>query len=353
MKVLFISRAYGLNSGGMERLSHNLINHISQHPVVKATKITHTRSRRTSPLFVFTVIPCALWQSRQVDIVHLGDPMLSLAGWLIKHLIGKKVIVSVHGLDVLYKNRLYQLYLWLFFRSFDLYLPISQAVAKTITHHKITAPIKVINPGIPHDHFNPKVSQHDLKKIISPADSLPANHIYLLTSGRLVKRKGHVWFVSNVLCHLPEHVHYIIAGTGPELTNIKKAINSYNLNHRVHLLGHVTSDQLRVLYNSVHAFVQPNLSVKHDMEGFGLVLLEAAMCQLTVFASNLEGITDAIIDGQNGHLIEPGNKQLWLNTLLSFIDSPKLNHNSRQFTLQRFSWASYVDQFISHTQSLF
>jgi hypothetical protein len=98
----------------MERFSYDLIQAAAKHPGLSIKSIYHRGSRLASPLFAIFVIPRVLRQARRFDVIHLGDPMLSLAGWLVKKILHKRVAVTVHGLDITYPNWLYQRYLRLF-----------------------------------------------------------------------------------------------------------------------------------------------------------------------------------------------------------------------------------------------
>ena len=343
--ILFITRAYGPNSGGMERFSYELVQAISKINGVKTKIIAHTGSRKTSPLFILTSIPKILSAAKHANVIHLGDPMLSFTGWLIKLIYKKPIAVSVHGLDISYPNPLYQFYLKLFFSKFNTYLPISNYVNTLLEHKNVKGTRHVINPGI-HDHFyDPSITRKELQSILKRNN---INNTILLTSGRLVKRKGHAWFISNVLPHLPTNTLYVIAGDGPERDNIKSTIIKNNLTKRVMLLGRVSENNLKVLYNTVDAFIQPNIKVKNDAEGFGLVLLEAALCNRPVFAASTDGIPDAIQDGKNGTLITSEDSQTWIKTLNTFISQHK---NSpavtlpRTYTLNKFSWSRIATKY--------
>jgi glycosyltransferase involved in cell wall biosynthesis len=65
----------------------------------------------------------------------------------------------------------------------------------------------------------------------------------------------------------------------------------------------------------VDLFVQPNIPVPGDMEGFGLVTIEAAMRGTPVVAADLEGIKDAVVDGHTGILLAPQDGQAWVDRL--------------------------------------
>lgn len=347
--ILFVTRAYSPNSGGMERLSYKLIQAVSNSKSVKTQVIAHHGSRRTSPLFIFYSIPKVLSAAKDADVIHLGDPMLSFTGWLVKLIFKKPVAVTVHGLDISYPNPLYQLYLKLFFRRLDTYLPISQYVNTLLEQLNVKGSRHVINPGI-HDRFyDPTITRQQLNPLLKRNTN---NHTILFTGGRLVKKKGHAWFISNVLPHLPPNTLYIIAGNGPERDNIQHAAVKNSRTKQVILLGRVSEKNLKILYNTVDAFIQPSINVKNDVEGFGLVLLEAALCNRPVFAANIEGIPDAIQDGKNGILVTGDNSQAWVKTLNTFISqqknsSPAVTSSPRTYTLNKFSWDDTAAQYIN------
>ncbi|MEK7556434.1 MAG: glycosyltransferase family 4 protein [Patescibacteria group bacterium] len=342
MKILFLTRAYGKNAGGMERLSYELVQHASRQPGVESKVIAHWGSRVTSPLFNFSALLRALSAARKVDVIHIGDPMLALLGWKLKGLTGKPVAVTVHGLDITYPNRFYQLYLKFFFQNFDYYFPISQHVASLLKNHNMRGQVAVVKPGISDRFYDPNITRDQLVTLLS--QDLKDKKV-LFTSGRLVKRKGHEWFIRDVLPQLPKNVIYVIAGDGPHFASILEA--SRGRPEKVIMLGRVSDEQLKILYNTVDAFIMPNIPVENDAEGFGLVLLEAALCNRPIFASNLEGIPDAIHDGRNGTLLPPGNAGAWAASLSHFLVEQSPIHSARPYTLQHFSWEKTAHEFLT------
>jgi phosphatidyl-myo-inositol dimannoside synthase len=139
--------------------------------------------------------------------------------------------------------------------------------------------------------------------------------VVLATLGRLVRRKGSRWFVEAVLPLLPDHVHYIVAGSGPELEPIRKAARAAGVAARVHLLGAVDDELREAVLQGADVFVQPNIAVPGDMEGFGLVTIEAALRGTPVVAAALEGILDAVVDGETGILLPPQEAQAWADRI--------------------------------------
>ncbi len=340
--LLFITRAYGEHAGGMERLSFELIQAIQKYSegevevlANKTKKGTSLFSARlSSMIFAITVIPPALAIAKNADTIHLGDPVLSFVGWLIQKIYKKPIAITVHGLDITYTNPIYKLYLKMFFRNFDTYLPISTYAETLLKTHNVKGRIKVVNPGIHDSMYNPRIRQQE------------NNRFTLLTSGRLIKRKGHEWFIRNVLPKLPENIKYIIAGDGPEKEMIEQAIQEMDIRNKVSMLGRVSANTLKKLYNTSDAFIQPNIKTEGDVEGFGIVLLEAALCDMPVFVSNMQGMTDAIHNNKNGYLLEAENTQDWIEKITEHINNPKSNIQARQYTLDTFSWKKQAEEFL-------
>src|SRR5690606_17592950 len=101
-------------------------------------------------------------------------------------------------------------------------------------------------------------------------------------------------------------------------------------------------------------FVMPNIVVPGDVEGFGLVALEAASRGLPVVAADLEGIPEAIRDGRNGYLVPPEDVAAWTKTLHSLLlllpeERRELGCRFQAYTAENFSWqrtaAAYVAAF--------
>lgn len=345
-RILFISRAYGQNAGGMERLSYELISHFPDaQKIVHETKPGQTLfiSRVKSIAFVLTVIPRALLQARTADVIHIGDPVLLIVAWVIKLFYKKPIYCTVHGLDISYQHPIYQLYLKLFLPSITHFIAISEYAKNLLQEKNMLQPITVIPPGITDNFYDASISKKDLESLLKiKLDS----KIILATTGRLVSRKGHAWFIEQVLPYLPAHVVYVIAGDGPKRENITNVILSHNMQHRVLMLGRISDADQKILFNTCDAFIQPNIAVQNDHEGFGIAPLEATLCSRNVFASNIDGIPSAIHDGKNGTLLSAHDAQLWISALTEYAQQPSINVSAREYTKQNFDWENIVDRYL-------
>ena len=95
----------------------------------------------------------------------------------------------------------------------------------------------------------------------------------------------------------------------------------------------------------------PNIPVNGDMEGFGIVLLEAASCGTSIVASNIEGIKDAIKDGKNGFLIEVYNVGRFVKIINRLLDNNEKKEKNgtiiREFTLQNYEWKKIAEKYVN------
>ena len=129
----------------------------------------------------------------------------------------------------------------------------------------------------------------------------------LLTLSRLVPRKG----IDTVLEALPEisravpQVQYIVAGHGPDRARLEQLAERLGVAPLVRFLGMIPDEQLAPLLHMADVFVMPAREERPDVEGFGLVFLEANACGTPVIGSTSGGIPDAVLDGVTGLLVPP------------------------------------------------
>lgn len=277
--------------------------------------------------------------ARRVDVVHLGDAVLSLVGAVVKAASRTPVVMTVHGLDLTFPNAIYQRYLRWFCRP-DLVIANSSATAEQARAHGlervVVVPLGVDGRALPlHEDLAPEVAR-----------LRAAGKRIVLTTGRLVARKGVAWFVAEVLPRLPEDVVYVVVGEGKARPAIEAAIATSGAHDRVILLGQVPDTQRDTLYAIADCFVMPNVMVPGDVEGFGLVALEASVTGLPVVAARLEGIVDAVHDGGNGRLVEPGDAAGFAKAVLEVLEYPPEQCAAiREYTLSRFSWQAMAEAY--------
>ena len=205
----------------------------------------------------------------------------------------------------------------------------------------------------------------------------------LIAIGRPVKRKGFSWFISQVLPLLEPEVMLLLIGPVQEnrsrSTRLIQRLPAF-LREKVELFlgypsdetalcsllkqgnpkfirtGKLPLSEMNQLLAVADAFIMPNIYVPGDMEGFGLVCLEACMQGARVFAAASGGITDAIVDQGNGTLIPSGDEKSWAAALNASLTSkepwPLSAEQIINFTADNFSWRKMSEEYFQHFSRL-
>lgn len=347
MKILFITRAFPPLVGGMERFASEFFEHFQK--ISNVDLIQNPGGKKTIIPFMVKTVFYIIFYAKNYNVIHIYDAVLFSLIPIIKLFSKAKISFTVNGLDIVYSHFGYQKVMPFFLKNADRIFAISQYTMKMCKVRGIPAnKVTSIPIGIDFEKLTPCSETQKSKLAIKFKIPTQGNKI-LLTVGRLVKRKGHSWFISNVIKNLPDKYIYIIAGSGPELPELKKLIQEMSLSKRVFLLGNVSEDEKNCLYQISNLFIMPNISVKNDQEGFGIVVLEAGRQGLPVIASNLEGISDAVINGTTGQLIAEGNSEGFINS----ITNPAIDvENLKNALRSNFAWDYIIQRYYEEFEKM-
>ncbi len=199
-------------------------------------------------------------------------------------------------------------------RKADGHTAISQDVADRTDHiYGFKGPVEVIPLGVDPPAF-PPASRQML--------GLDSDHLYVVTVGRLVRRKDHHTLLKALKLLANPKVHLLILGDGPERENLHASAEQLGIGGQIHFMGFVAEDQKYQLLACSDVF---SLTSLH--EGFGLVYIEAMHCGLPVIAADTGGQTDFLSDGQTGGLVRPGDANALSRVLQGLMEDP---HRRRQ-----------------------
>jgi glycosyltransferase involved in cell wall biosynthesis len=285
--------------------------------------VTLGRSQRHLSWFLPMAGARTAWRlaRRDVEWVVCGDPVVLTALRPALSAARVKVAVVVHGLDLVFPNRPYRALIRRALARADRVLTISAATRKEALRLGISAEKLVdLHPGLPHP---PATDREAAGRVLRQRLGLVESSFLVSTVGRLVPRKGVRFFVTDVLPALPRGVHYLVAGEGPEEELIRRAAATAGVADRVHLLGRVSDADRDALFDGTDAVVMPNLPRPGDMEGFGLVALEAALRAAPVLAARIDGLEDALLGGMTGWLCRPGDADDWIDRVRTLVASDR------------------------------
>lgn len=180
----------------------------------------------------------------------------------------------------------------------------------------------------------------------SPADRRRDGVLFV---GRLTPHKG----VDRLIAALPEGARLTIAGTGghdprPPGRGYPDLLRRLAAGRDVRFLGAVPDRDLPALYRSATVLAVP--SVHRTVYGtevavselLGLSTLEAMASGTPVVASRLGGLPEIVVDGQTGHLVEPGDVGALRDRLALLLGDPagarQLGESARSRALELFTW---------------
>jgi phosphatidyl-myo-inositol dimannoside synthase len=200
------------------------------------------------------------------------------------------------------------------------------------------ARVSVLKPGVDTRFFRPP----------SPADP-PRRPDWrrrriVLAAGRLQKRKGFdvlIRAVASLRGVIPD-VLLVVAGGGEEDARLRALAAELGLDEHVSFLGEVSDEALRSCYQHCDVFVLANRQVGCDVEGFGMVLLEAQACGKPVIAGRSGGTREALLDGVTGQLVDCTKPELVAAALEALLGDPErraaMAEAARRLMVERFQW---------------
>lgn len=384
MEILFVSHKFPPAIGGMEKQSFELINRIGEYTTVHKIVYQGQESIINFFLGLNKQILRTLKKHPNIKLIHFNDGLIATLSLRHKGYEQLKKVVTIHGLDVVFPLPYFQKNIIPQFNKFDKIIAVSQAtrlaaIARGIHPDKI----EVIQNGVDHKLVSDKTTAIDLilKKYKIDAQ---ANHL-IIALGRPVKRKGISWFIKHVLPQLPsdykliligpfaptatwkekliyalpssiQHLVMLFLGFPSDQKLIRHYLGNPNFISRMQHIGKVPTADLQCLLRHAGLFIMPNIKVEGDMEGFGLVCLEASICGATVFASDIEGISDAIIHQQNGILLPTENADRWILEIKNALDQPSLlkskSEEFQAYSLAHYSWDKMVKAYFNLFESL-
>lgn len=165
---------------------------------------------------------------------------------------------------------------------------------------------------------------------------LPAGTPLVGMVAQLIARKGHRHLLAALKDVLPRHptLQVLIFGRGPLETELRQAIADQNLSANVRLMGF--SDTLADTLGCLDVLAHPA-----DMEGLGIALLQASAACVPIVASRVGGIPEAVRNGENGLLVEPGDVAGLAAALCHLLDDAplraRMGEAGRALMLREFS----------------
>lgn len=363
-RILLITRNLPPLRGGMERLNRQMAMALEANADVEVIGPAGCREHLPEsivvheapvmPLWAFLLRTAALaWRTtrQEFDVVLAGSGLMAPAAILAARHSGARAMVYVHGLDLVATHPLYR-WLWIpMLRRLDAAIANSASTADLARRAGVArGNVGIVHPGT------------DLPDRID-SDPGPFRARFtlgqgplLLSVGRLTERKGLREFVTHALPAIvarhPQARLVVIGddapdalrkGRGDSAAALDAAAAAAGFSQHVVRLGACDDATLRLAYAAADVHVFPVRQVAGDIEGFGMVAIEAAAHGLPTVAFAVGGVPDAVVDGVSGHLLRPGDHEGFADRVCAVVDAGRdapMRASARAFAAG-FAWERF------------
>jgi len=330
VSVLLVTRNLPPLRGGMERLNQQLARALQARARLRVCGPAGCRAglgmpfgqvaeapHRPLPWFLLrtlgnTIRACLRDSPR---IVFAGSGLVAPVAWLGARLRGARMVVYLHGLDIVAASRVYQRFWLPWIRRADVALVNSRHTAALAVAAGVPeANIRIVHPGTDLPAPDPE-ARHRFRARHGLGDAP-----LMLSVGRLTRRKGLSEFVRGVLPGIvaaSPDARLVVIGSDAldavrvqgesERDRIVAAAGAAGLERSLLLLPPCDDAALADAYQAADVMVFPVRQTPGDIEGFGMVAIEAAAHGLPTVAFAVGGVTDAVAPGRSGDLVPPGD----------------------------------------------
>ena len=317
----------------LEKLTHEetVVDRVSRNPL--------------NLLLVFFYMIAGTWAIVQLvkrekyDIVHVHWPFPHIIFGVFARIAGKTRLFSTfYGREIRWFTKKFK---WLT-KCLSILLNKSDMITAISTHTR-TELRSYIKSEIEVIPFSAAVPE----RVSSISDE---NEILFV--GRLVERKG-IKYLIQAMAELRNEIPHklVIIGDGAERPELENLVDRLDLRSRVYFTGWISADEKLRHYEKCGFFVLPAVYDKQgDIEGLGVVLIEAMSCYKPVIASKAGGITDVVEDGVNGILVPPGDVPALTKAIRRLAIDKKLRKEmgkrAKKSIDERFNWDKIVNKLI-------
>lgn len=300
--VYLVTLEYPPQIGGVASYYGELVKHL---PIGSVTVITNDRNQLLHPWWKTWFVLRQHFKKNGRRPILVGQVLpLGTVVWLFSKLYRVPYIVFVHGMDVTFPQTSVRKR-WLLKRilgSAKFIIANSQFTARLIKNNRV----EVITPG-------PLITPH---LTAEPVADLPVK--FVLSVGRLVERKGFDQVIASVE-KFPD-LQYVIAGQGSDQARLQQLITEKHLTDRVQIMSGLNNGQIATLYSQCEFLAMPARQLPNgDVEGFGIVVLEANLFGKPAIGGRTGGMTESIQDQVTGLVVDPTDSAALVHAMTKLV----------------------------------
>lgn len=304
-----------------------------------------------------------LARAARPDVVLAGSGLTAPAAVTAARAASAQPAVYLHGLDIVAPSRLYRLAWWPCIRQCRRVLVNSTNTRRLAMAAGVEASrIHIVHPGTDLPTADPSARAR-----FRAAHGIASHAPVLLSVGRLTTRKGLAEFVARAFPQIvaahpdarllvigdqaPDALH---RGKGAGFERVRAEAEKRGLASSISWLGPRTDAELADAYQAADVHVFPVRDLPGDVEGFGMVAIEAAAHGLPTVAFDVGGVADAVASNCNGYLVRAEDHAAFARAVCETIsahDRAGTSARARAFA-QGFSWQRFGRDVIEALSSI-
>ena len=370
-KILCITNDFGPRAGGIETFVIGLIERLPHGTVIVYTsaqensapydlkwlqnfgvEVVRDKSKILLPTPGVAYCVNALVRERKITTVFFGAAApLGLLSKGLRRAGVKEIVALTHGHEVWWSKVFpFTLAMKSISRQVNNLTYLGEftrnAISKSVTKVAAQSMVKIA-PGIDTDHFSPQDAR-DLRNELGLTEKK-----VIVSVGRLVHRKGQdvlIEAMPAIIKDVPE-AHILMIGEGPYRSYLENRVKALGIQERVTFIGRIQYADLPRYICVGDLFVMPSRSrlAGLEVEGLGIVYLEASACGLPVIAGDSGGAPDAVLEGETGLVVDGTSKSdvaaAVVELLLDPDRSKAMGIRGRQWIIQEWRWEIWSARF--------
>jgi phosphatidylinositol alpha-1,6-mannosyltransferase len=221
-------------------------------------------------------------------------------------------------------------------------------IARSLSVNAASAMVKIA-PGIDVAHFAPQSSAVELRQSLGLA-----NKKVIVSVGRLVHRKGQDSLITALPQILQHHsdAHVLLIGAGPHKKHLEDLVEKFSVQDAVTFIGRIQYADLPRYISVGDVFAMPSRSrlAGLEVEGLGIVYLEASACGLPVIAGKSGGAPDAVLEGETGITVDGRDPAAIAKAVKFLFDDPirakEMGQRGREWINSSWHWDIWARKFV-------
>ena len=369
--TLFITNDFGPRAGGIETFVHGLIERLPKGSVIVYTsaqanaqtfdaewllkygvEVIRDRSKILLPTPRVIKACQKLISNRKLSKVAFGAAApLAMMARAMRSAGAQKVVALTHGHEVWWaKVPPFSFAIRYMSKNIDAITYLGDytkgEISKALSEADGSKLVQIA-PGIDVDHFIPTDSSN-LRAELGLTDKS-----VIISVGRLVHRKGQ----DKLISALPEiktsvpNVHLVLVGVGPHQDYLEKLALKLNVSDCVTFIGRINYAELPKYICLGDIFAMPSRSrfFGLEVEGLGIVYLEASACGLPVVGGKSGGAPDAVLVGETGVVVDGTNPSEIADACIELLNNPELcalmGANGRAWIIENWRWEIWATRY--------